>query len=333
MPVRPQQPLGSIRFSASEAELNIRVFRSPHGPFERILFSLDLGPTTVGLPITAQVSVYRLGDILIDSGSSHVSAALVSALTDHPPQKIILTHQHEDHVGGVTSIKKAFGDIPVYAPRDHIKIIETTDWVSPHRALCWGHPKPPKNLIPYDPGETFEAHGLTLKSFDSPGHTPGHVCLVLNWGPQVYACTGDLYFGSKFVPAFYESAADDLIASQRKIAELAPSVHMLPTHGKTRANGSEILTTSADQIEQFSEAIMKTADTIGGSDLQRIRQAHFPGEDLMGTQTHGDVSELAFVRSVLEPVRQLPAKSLAPYFKKSAPELKRASLDPAHLNN
>ena len=296
--------------------MKIQVSRSPHGPFERILFKVDLEKLVRGNALFAEVSVYRLGHTLIDTGSSHVSAALVDCLRDQPPHQIILTHQHEDHVGGVTAIREAFGKIPVYAPRPHISIIETTDQVLPHRELYWGHPKPPVDLIPYDAGATFDIKGLRLETHETPGHTPGHICLTLNWGKQKYACTGDLYFGSRFIPAFFESAADDLIHSQQKIAGLASEVYMLPTHGKTRENGSQTLRNAADRIAQASDEIRKTAERIGSRDILKIRKAHFPGFDYMGSQTGGEISELAFVRSVIEPVQSLPAPSLGTYFAK-----------------
>jgi glyoxylase-like metal-dependent hydrolase (beta-lactamase superfamily II) len=298
-----------------------QVLRSPHGPFERILFKSELEKIVRGKSLFAEVSVYRLGHTLIDTASSHVSAALVACLKDQPPQQIILTHQHEDHVGGVTALQEAFGKIPVYAPRPHVSIIESTTQVLPHRELYWGHPTPPSGLIPYDPGASFDVRGLKLETHETPGHTPGHICLSLKWGKQTYACTGDIYFGSRFIPAFFESAADDLVSSQRKIAALGSQVYMLPTHGKTRINGSMVLCDAADRISRSAEEVRETALRIGSHDILEIRKAHFPGIDHMGSQTGGEISELAFVRSVMEPVQSLPAPSLSTYF----PE-------PRHLN-
>src|SRR6185312_8168305 len=109
--------------------------RTRHGPFERIVLraALPSGP--------AVVSAWRVGDVLVDTGSSLVAEALVGALRADPPRRIVCTHQHEDHVGGVAAIRRAFGAIPVHAPRPHLPVIARTSRVPAYRAAVWGHPE------------------------------------------------------------------------------------------------------------------------------------------------------------------------------------------------
>ncbi|MEE2904165.1 MAG: MBL fold metallo-hydrolase [Myxococcota bacterium] len=260
------------------------------------------------------MSVYRLGNVLIDSGSSPTAQSLIEALRDNPPHQIILTHQHEDHIGGINPLRKAFGNIPVFVPKAHLAIIEAHEPLADYRAKFWGIAEKPNQLSSYEAGHEFYIGGLTLKTYDTPGHTPGHISLTLEWGDKLFACTGDLYFGSRFIPAFFESATDDLIRSRRLIAGLANKVYMLPTHGKTRADGKEVLLHSALQLENAAEQIIANSDRFRKDDLLSLRKSIFPGADVMGQITKGEVSELAFVRSVVDPVKKLPASSLAHYF-------------------
>ena len=292
----------------------VEVHRSFHGPFERILFRYNLLEKTKPNGPQAEVSVYRLGNVLIDSGSSPTAQSLVEVLRDNPPHQIILTHQHEDHIGGINPLRKAFGNIPVFVPKTHVNVIEANEPLADYRAKFWGVPETPTQLSTYEAGHEFYLGGLTLRAYETPGHTPGHISLTLEWGDKLFACTGDLYFGSRFIPAFFESAADDMIRSQRLIAGLADTIYMLPTHGKARADGREVLINSARQLEIAAEQIMARLDQFRRDDLLSLRKSVFPGADVMGQITQGEVSELAFVRSVVDPVKKLPASSLAHYF-------------------
>ncbi len=256
------------------------------------------------LSSTAALSVYRVGDILIDCGSNHTKDALVAALQENPPTQIVLTHQHEDHAGGVMAVRRAFGDIPVFAPHTHLPIIASTDRVPWFRERFWGDPEPIKDAEGYDEGHTFDTRGLSLRTILTPGHTPDHMTLVATWGRQTYALTGDLFLSIRHQPAWFESAADDMALSQRKIARLAPQVCLLPAHGRVRENGSEILNRSARKLDDEIEAVYKTTGT-----MAEVAESLY-GPDPTGELTNGEISHVAFVRSVLDPVRTLPAAPL-----------------------
>lgn len=294
--------------------MKIDVVRRPHGPFERIVLSFVV-PTPVGpIPAESSLSVYRLGDTLIDTGSSITAATLIDTLRDTPPTRIVLTHQHEDHMGGLAALLRAFGDLPVYVPRTHVPIVQTFDWVPLHRELYWGHPEPVQDILPYDEGDTFEVGGLVIEPMLTPGHTPGHMTLAVRWGNEVYACSGDLYLGRRFAPAWHENAADDLIASQRRVAALGHGLRLMPTHGKVRNHGARFLTESADRIARGRDLVLAKAQALDTTDLPTLTAACFGPDDPLGPLTSGEICNLAFVRSVLQPVRVLPSPSLAPYF-------------------
>lgn len=94
------------------------------GPF--ILRALG-GADEVG----ASCYLYELGNcrVLVDAGMSPKGAGEESlpdlgALTDSPPDAIVLTHAHLDHVGALPLLRRAFPSVPIYATSPTARIAE-----------------------------------------------------------------------------------------------------------------------------------------------------------------------------------------------------------------
>jgi glyoxylase-like metal-dependent hydrolase (beta-lactamase superfamily II) len=281
------------------AVAEITVDRTTHGPFERLSFR-NRG--------RGQHSVYRVGDTLVDTGGSLAAEVLIAALADRPPRRIVLTHQHEDHVGNVGALRRAFGHIPVHAPRAHLPLIAATARVPEYRARLWGHPEPTSDLEPYDPGAVFEDGAVALEAVLTPGHTPHHIALVARVGAEVLALTADLYT-SKPLDAWYESATDDMIASLRRLAAHGDALRVLPTHGRDKPDGARVLGSAADWLAREADLVHADADRLGTRDPRALADARYAalGDDVMSRFSGGEISRAAFVRSVLAPVRTLPA--------------------------
>lgn len=293
---------------SERANVTIAVERTVHGPFERLSFS---APARSG---RLQHSVYRLGDTLIDTGGTATASVLLPLLAERPPRRIVLTHQHEDHVGNVGAIRRAFGHIPVHAPRAHLPIIAAVAEVPRYRERAFGQPEPTPaaELEPYDPGASFSEGSVTLEAVLTPGHTPHHIALCAHVGGEVFALTADLYT-SRPLDAWYESAADDMAASLRRIAAHGDALRVLPTHGRSKDDGARVLAAAADWLDREADAVRADAERLGLRDARALALARYAslGEDAMDRLSGGEISRAAFVRSVLEPVRTLPAPPLS----------------------
>ena len=293
----PPAPVRPPRYTPRVAP--IAVTRTRHGPFERIVLAATEGRKS-------QLSVYRVGDLLVDTGGTRVSEALVEALRDDPPRRIVCTHQHEDHAGGAMALRRAFGDLPVEVPAAHVELLRAFDRVPEYRATAWGHPEPIPDARGYHGGARFPAGGATLEAVETPGHTPGHMALVATLGGESWALTGDLYVTDRPLTAWYESAADDMVRSLRLLAA-RPGLRALPTHGAALEDGGAAFVAVADLVEREADRVRAAAARLGTVEPAVLARELYGPEGPFAERSGGEFSTAAFVRSVLAPVRSLPA--------------------------
>ena len=95
-------------------------------------------------------------------------------------EAILLTHAHDDHVGGVYGLKEATG-APVYL---HAADIGLTVW---RTGRCF---REPDDLRTYAEGDELEIGSLRFRIIETPGHTPGGVTIAC--GRALF--TGDTLF-------------------------------------------------------------------------------------------------------------------------------------------
>lgn len=261
-----------------------------------------------GLTPPLVTSIYRIGDTIIDAGCPLAVDEVVASLAGSPPRRIICTHQHEDHVGAIAALRRAYGEIEVWAPESHIDIIEAAAPVPVYRAFGWGHPIPCSNLLGYTEGMTFDLNGISLVSIGTPGHTPGHLSLVGKKDGQNYLLSGDLFITEKPHSLFFESSTPDRILSCRSLAGY-DEARLLPTHGRVRSDGARRLHALADHMARHSERVLTASDTLGTRDVSQLTAHCFESDPNFGW-TGGELSSAALVRSIVDPVADLPATPL-----------------------
>jgi ribonuclease/clavin/mitogillin len=93
--------------------------------------------------------------------------------------KIVLTHAHGDHIGGVKDATRMFGPMEVIKKR----------WPSPGPDAAAGTP-----ITEIDHDGVVTAEGATLRAIFTPGHAPDHLCYYLVEEKALF--TGDVVLGA-----------------------------------------------------------------------------------------------------------------------------------------
>eukprot|EP00729_Bicosta_minor_P004310 gene4311-1549_t len=176
---------------------------------DRVISVLGLNPGTYTLTGT---NTYLVGTgpsrILIDTGEGvegyidNLEAAMTSSGCTSL-ERVIITHWHHDHVGGVAGLKKKWPDLPVSKMVSWQAV--AGDGGSRGHEEC-EHPgaeagqSPTSTNAPggerYEPmsdGDVFKTDGATLRAIHTPGHTPDHVALLLEEDQSLF--TGDCILG------------------------------------------------------------------------------------------------------------------------------------------
>lgn len=124
---------------------------------------------------------------LVDPGAE--AERLVKAAADEKAnvELILLTHAHLDHVGGVAAAKRETG-APVYLHAADQGLYGAAS--SQAQAFGLQIETPPEPDGELEDGQIVEIGRGTLEVRHTPGHSPGHVCLI----GDGFALVGDCVF-------------------------------------------------------------------------------------------------------------------------------------------
>ncbi len=152
-------------------------------------------------------------------------------------EKIVITHGHFDHIGGVAELKQRLG-VPVEGPhRDDEPFIENLPTVAANYGIGQVESFTPDRWL--EEGDQLDVAGITFEVLHCPGHSPGSV--VFFQKDERFALVGDVLFkGSVGRTDLPGGDADTLINSIRtKLLVLGDDIGFICGHGPTSSIGDE----------------------------------------------------------------------------------------------
>lgn len=217
---------------------------------DRVGRVLGLNPGMMTGPGTNTYLVGRRDPILIDTGAG--VPAYVPLLERYlaergwsQPSRVVLTHRHRDHLGGVPSLRARFKGLRVAKMRH-----KDTDL-----------PEPIDDLRA---GETVYGEGATLVPVYTPGHASDHLCYYLVEERALF--TGDVILGGSttVIPAEDGDLAEYL-DSLRRLQQMDVR-RIYPAHGPVIEDGpakiDEYLEHRMLRERQILEALADGVETI-----------------------------------------------------------------------
>ncbi|MBD3353075.1 MAG: MBL fold metallo-hydrolase [Candidatus Lokiarchaeota archaeon] len=237
---------------------------------------------------------YKIGKILIDTGSMMAERELISYLENDPPEFILITHGDEDHTGNLKKIQKSF-DVDTYSHSGAIEYIEHPEklkllW---YQRFVWGIPKPTTSS-PIELGKTYKFDDKKIIPISTPGHRKHHLSFYL---PDLkWVFTGDIYCGRRVKTYFPYENFYEILSSIEKLKELELSKLFCAFRGMTDSPNQK-LSEKFEYMCNLKDKVINLADD--GFTLKQISRKIFGRERLISLITSGDMKHKHLISSIL----------------------------------
>ena len=254
------------------------------------MLACKLGWSPVGRPLMT-VNCYIAGNVLIDTGQSHMQEAVMSLVGDHHVAAVLLTHHHEDHSGNIAAIKAAY-NLPIMGHPLTAMKMRVPYKIFPYQHLMWGTTTP-VSLDPFP--KVFELKNLSFTAIHTPGHSKDHTVFLETRHGWLFS--GDLYLGDQIKYFRADEKIDDQIRSLKHILTVDFGA-LFCAHRPRPENGKRHLQLKLQYLEDFFGSVSLLADQ-GMPPAAIMRELKLKEDWLIKLICFGNVSMKNMVRSVM----------------------------------
>jgi glyoxylase-like metal-dependent hydrolase (beta-lactamase superfamily II) len=258
----------------------------PHGPLTR----LRMAPTFLGRPVR-EVSAYAFADLLIDTGPPATASQLVAWCRGEPVRRVLLTHHHEDHIGGAAALIGELG-LPVLGPAGAVPIFAEGLRMPMYRRLVWGGV--PRTFRANPLGETVEGEGYRLRVIPTPGHAFSHVCFFEEGRHWLFS--GDLFVHERVKLLRRIENVWQHVDSLRRVLALEPEL-LICDHAGILDDARGRLARKIQGWEELAGRARELRDQ--GVPVERISRRLLGREELLTWASLGDFSKTNLIRGLL----------------------------------
>ncbi|WP_165613487.1 MBL fold metallo-hydrolase [Desulfotruncus arcticus] len=151
---------------------------------------LCAGCTISLLGTTLKTFVYLVDGLAVDTGPSKFRKDYLNFFNSHRPERVVLTHFHEDHSGNAPFLEK--NGVEIYSHPSAISLCRVNAKIPFYRRIFWGSRS---KFSPRPVGSEIEGLTRTFQIIEVPGHSFDHIA-IYDPGEGVFF-TGDLFVTPK----------------------------------------------------------------------------------------------------------------------------------------
>ncbi len=241
-------------------------------------------------PVNLNVYCFETDGVLIDSGAASVLDKFKSFFAQADFDKVMLTHDHEDHTGGAAYLQKKYG-VPIYINQMSVANCDKKATYPLYRKLFWGK-REPFQATPLQ--TTFESRQATWDVIATPGHTTDHLSFLNKETGQLFS--GDLYVHPKTKVVLRNESIPTTIASLEKILTY-DFEEMFCCHAGYVADGRKAMMKKLDFLTNFQEEVITLHEQ--GLNEKEIMNKVFKKKYPITYLSFGEWDSVHMVRSIL----------------------------------